>query len=163
MPTERRTRFSGTPACSSSSLVSWRWVVEAGCNTQLRTSATCVSCVIRRSPSMNLAACATSPLMPKLSMPPCPLGRYFSARAWYLLAGSDACHTQSILGWESRYAATFFALEEWRSMRRAKVSQPSQLKKAFCGLMMAPMSRIICARHLVANCAAGRSAYTRPW
>lgn len=52
----------------------------SGVSTQLRTSATCVSCVISFKASMKRAQRFASPFIPKLSMPPVPAGIYFFAK-----------------------------------------------------------------------------------
>ena len=66
------------PCSSSSSSVSWLWVVLAGWMTSDFTSATLASSEKMGRLSMNFLAVSASPLTSKVKMLPPPLGRYLT-------------------------------------------------------------------------------------
>ena len=80
MPTEMRTMSRVTPAVSSSSSFSWRWVVVAGWQARDYASPMFTSLVISLRASMNFAPASWPPSMPKLRMPAARPPMYFSAR-----------------------------------------------------------------------------------
>ena len=88
MPTDRRIKSGVTPHSTNSLSESWRCVEDAGCNTQVRASATCVTIAASFKEFINFSAASLPPLTPNEITPQVPLGIYFWASAWYLLSGS---------------------------------------------------------------------------
>ena len=81
-PTEILTRPGVMPTDSSWSSGTWRWVVDAGCRTQERASATWTWREMSSRESMNFTPASRPPLRSMVSTPDAPF-RYFSARSLY--------------------------------------------------------------------------------
>ena len=81
-PTEMRTRPGVMPTDSSWSSGTCRCVVDAGCSTHDRASATWTCRAMSCSASMNFTPASRPPLTSMVSTPDAP-SRYFSARSLY--------------------------------------------------------------------------------
>ena len=146
VPMDRRMVLGLIPWSSSSSGLSWEWVVVAGWMTRDFTSATFASREKISRRSINRWASAWPPLISKVKMDAPPWGKYFSYRAWSGWLGREGWFTFSTWGWLDRYSTTFLVFSAWRSKRRERVSTPWSSRKALKGEMAAPMSRRRIAR-----------------
>ena len=77
MPTDKRIKSDVTPAKRRSSALNCLCVVLAGCITQVRASATCVTRVASFTFAINSFAASNPPLMPNVKTPLAPFSNTF--------------------------------------------------------------------------------------
>src|SRR3954447_20316546 len=151
MPTLMRTSSGRTPAASSASVESWRWVVEPGWITSVRVSPTLARCEHSSTRPMNASPAARPPSQPNENTAPGPLGRYFCASAWLGWDGSPAKRTQLTRGSASSHSAIACAFLTCASIRSGSVSIPCRIRKALNGDSTPPRLRSPSTRSFVAN------------